>query len=128
MSFETRRPGQGQEEPVYFATVSVTSLPNLLDIGGFLFLLTFVFLLSLPNLVRSVANLLNARIDLLQFHIWGITGRKDLRHRLFHWLRLSCKALHKTIQFFSPVLPKLSSILGVEIFRICEIHARLELI
>src|SRR5438309_1583397 len=127
MSFESRGAHKSKKQPVYLPSASIASLPHVFHARVFFFLFPFLLLLGLLDFVRSVANLLNARIDLLQLRLRRIVLRNDLRSRFLHDFALTHKTLDGTVQLLSTIFPELSCVLRF-IFGINEIYSRLKLI
>src|SRR5579864_125406 len=127
VSFKPRGAREREKQPVQLPSISIAFLPNILDIGTFLFLVTFLLLVSFLNFVRGIANLQYARIDFLQLCLRCIGLRNDLGNCLLHGFGLVDEALDQTVQLFAAIFPKLSRVLRF-IVGVYKIYPRLKLL
>src|SRR5947199_4879964 len=90
--------------------ISIATLPDLLNVLDWFLLIALLLLGGLAEFITRVANLLDAVIDLSQFHFRRIVGRYDLSYGLFHRLALADETLQRVVLLLAVVFPELTGI------------------
>src|SRR5579863_9643590 len=127
ISFKSRSSHQSQKEPGEFDTISIAAFPDVLHRGCNLFFVAFFLLQSLAGFVGSVADLLDAIVDLPQLHFGWVGRQIDFSNFRSHAV-FAQEAFQLVIEKLPPQGPKLLGIWLRNLAAVDEIHARLELI
>src|SRR5581483_7552490 len=72
IGFKSRGPRQSKKEPCQLDTIAIASLPDIFNVRGLFFLVAFLFLLGLANLVRGIAKFLYAVVYFSELYLWRV--------------------------------------------------------